>query len=190
VRTQCLELSLRHWDIGQHGVWGGLVPADRAALRRRKHPSTIRPVPQPRRPGMGNTTRGDLLTSPQKRDPATPADADATLRPVSIRAEALRTGPSVSHMRGRMSQGDRAASKGLPTTGELDASTTTYWNSGTSKASLQRRHHPLEGRPGALRGRARPQPVKFLMSVDTRTGQFRPRKVGCGERGLPRGPST
>ena len=34
VRTQCLELSLRHWDIGQHGVWAGLVPADRAALRR------------------------------------------------------------------------------------------------------------------------------------------------------------
>jgi hypothetical protein len=47
VRTQCLELSLRHWDIGQHGVWGGLVPADRAALRRRRHPSTIRPVPRP-----------------------------------------------------------------------------------------------------------------------------------------------
>jgi len=35
VRTQCLALSLRHWDIGQHGVWGGLVPADRARLRRR-----------------------------------------------------------------------------------------------------------------------------------------------------------
>jgi hypothetical protein len=47
VRSQCLELSLRHWDIGQHGVWGGLVPADRAALRRRRHPSTIRPVPRP-----------------------------------------------------------------------------------------------------------------------------------------------
>jgi Transcription factor WhiB len=43
VRTQCLELSLRHWDIGQHGVWGGLVPADRAALRRRRQPSTIPP---------------------------------------------------------------------------------------------------------------------------------------------------
>jgi hypothetical protein len=26
-------LSLRHWDIGQHGVWGGLVPAERGALR-------------------------------------------------------------------------------------------------------------------------------------------------------------
>jgi WhiB family redox-sensing transcriptional regulator len=35
VRAQCLELSLRHWDTGQHGVWGGLVPAERAELRRR-----------------------------------------------------------------------------------------------------------------------------------------------------------
>lgn len=35
VRAACLELSLRHWTIGQHGVWGGLVAADRAALRRR-----------------------------------------------------------------------------------------------------------------------------------------------------------
>ena len=34
VRAQCLALSLRHWDIGQHGIWGGLVPADRARLRR------------------------------------------------------------------------------------------------------------------------------------------------------------
>ncbi len=36
VRAQCLELSLRHWDIGQHGVWGGLVATDRAHLRRRR----------------------------------------------------------------------------------------------------------------------------------------------------------
>jgi Transcription factor WhiB len=36
VRALCLELSLRHWDIGQHGVWGGLVAADRARLRRRR----------------------------------------------------------------------------------------------------------------------------------------------------------
>jgi hypothetical protein len=33
VRGQCLVLSLRHWGIGQHGVWGGLVAADRARLR-------------------------------------------------------------------------------------------------------------------------------------------------------------
>ena len=34
-RAQCLELSLRHWDVGQHGIWGGLVATDRASLRRR-----------------------------------------------------------------------------------------------------------------------------------------------------------
>jgi Transcription factor WhiB len=37
VRAECLALSLRHWDIGQHGVWGGLVAAERAALPRRGH---------------------------------------------------------------------------------------------------------------------------------------------------------
>jgi transcription factor WhiB len=37
VRAQCLTLSLRHWDIGQHGVWGGMVPAERMALRRLLH---------------------------------------------------------------------------------------------------------------------------------------------------------
>jgi hypothetical protein len=34
IRRQCLEASLRDWGIGQHGVWGGLVPAGRAVLRR------------------------------------------------------------------------------------------------------------------------------------------------------------
>jgi hypothetical protein len=64
VRTQCLELSLRHWDIGQHGVWGGLLPADRAALRSRRHPSTIRPPLLPLKPRHRDTTRGDLLNKP------------------------------------------------------------------------------------------------------------------------------
>ena len=36
VRGACLELSLRHWDIGQHGIWGGLVATDRADLRRQR----------------------------------------------------------------------------------------------------------------------------------------------------------
>jgi hypothetical protein len=34
VRAECLALSLQHWEIGQHGVWGGLVAAERAALPR------------------------------------------------------------------------------------------------------------------------------------------------------------
>jgi Transcription factor WhiB len=37
VRAQCLEFSLRHWNVGQHGVWGGLVAADRAVLCRSGH---------------------------------------------------------------------------------------------------------------------------------------------------------
>ena len=42
VRAECLALSLRHWDIGQHGVWGGLVAAERAALPRRRHATPLR----------------------------------------------------------------------------------------------------------------------------------------------------
>jgi hypothetical protein len=34
VRVDCLALSLRHRDIGQHGVWGGLGSADGARLSR------------------------------------------------------------------------------------------------------------------------------------------------------------
>jgi len=34
VRAECLELSIRVWDAaGQHGIWGGLVEADRASAR-------------------------------------------------------------------------------------------------------------------------------------------------------------
>jgi hypothetical protein len=36
VRTHCLELSLRYWTVGQHGVWGGTVPAERTELYRRR----------------------------------------------------------------------------------------------------------------------------------------------------------
>src|SRR5215470_7683962 len=41
VRAECLALSLRHPDIGQHGVWGGLVAAERAALARRRHATVL-----------------------------------------------------------------------------------------------------------------------------------------------------
>jgi hypothetical protein len=35
VGAHCLELSLRYWTFGQHGIWGGTVPAERTELRRR-----------------------------------------------------------------------------------------------------------------------------------------------------------
>jgi len=35
VRAECLEMSLREWEnVGQYGIWGGLVVAERQALRR------------------------------------------------------------------------------------------------------------------------------------------------------------
>jgi WhiB family transcriptional regulator, redox-sensing transcriptional regulator len=33
VREECLELAVRSWAAGQHGVWGGTVPAEREELR-------------------------------------------------------------------------------------------------------------------------------------------------------------
>jgi WhiB family redox-sensing transcriptional regulator len=45
VRAECLALSLRYWQVGQHGVWGGLVPVERAALRRGG--STVGPMSKP-----------------------------------------------------------------------------------------------------------------------------------------------
>ena len=35
VRASCLAVSLKHWDLGQYGIWGGLVAAERAQLRSR-----------------------------------------------------------------------------------------------------------------------------------------------------------
>jgi WhiB family transcriptional regulator, redox-sensing transcriptional regulator len=35
VRAECLEMSLRQWQtIGKHGIWGGLVEAERAMAHR------------------------------------------------------------------------------------------------------------------------------------------------------------
>ena len=45
VRAECLALSLRHWDIGQYGVWGGLVAAERAALPHRGPATVLRAAP-------------------------------------------------------------------------------------------------------------------------------------------------
>ena len=61
VRGPCLTLSLQHWDIGQHGIWGGLVAADRARLRRRM------PAGQ---------TAGHGITVAQDDDPAVTSRCD------------------------------------------------------------------------------------------------------------------
>jgi Transcription factor WhiB len=60
VQDECLVLSLQHWDVGQHGVWGGLVAADRARLRRglpggptgRRGPAASGMMARPSDPGV------------------------------------------------------------------------------------------------------------------------------------------
>jgi hypothetical protein len=55
VRTHCLELSLRYWTVGQHGIWGGTVPAEREALRRELTELQVR--------GAGEAAFGDRAAS-------------------------------------------------------------------------------------------------------------------------------
>ena len=57
VRGQCLALSLRHWDLGQHGIWGGLVAAERAQLRRQITADHT---------GCGNAPGYVILTAPAR----------------------------------------------------------------------------------------------------------------------------
>jgi hypothetical protein len=70
VRSECLVLLLRHWDIGRHGVWGGMVAADRARLHRglpggpsgRRGPAASRMMVRPSVPGVhfGPVTGGNV----------------------------------------------------------------------------------------------------------------------------------
>ncbi len=63
VRDACLELSMRHWRIGQHGIWGGLVPVERAAVRRQRLESARR--------------NGRVLSGADRTADGTPAPAPA-----------------------------------------------------------------------------------------------------------------
>ena len=68
VRGGCLELSLRHWTIGQHGVWGGLVARPgRVAPPMARLPARI--WPRPVHPGS-HLGRGPGNQSRRAKGPA------------------------------------------------------------------------------------------------------------------------
>jgi len=46
VRGECLELALRNWAIGQFGVWGGTVPAERESYAPGRSLSSPRCCPE------------------------------------------------------------------------------------------------------------------------------------------------
>jgi hypothetical protein len=74
VRGHCLTLSLRHWEIGQHGVWGGLVAAERARLRRRVPAG--RATAEPAEPGAVLAGRGIPPSGMMTRSPGRGVLAD------------------------------------------------------------------------------------------------------------------
>jgi WhiB family transcriptional regulator, redox-sensing transcriptional regulator len=55
VRDECLELSLRNWKVGQHGVWGGTVPAERQELRTARAAQLARAAARGRAAGQAAT---------------------------------------------------------------------------------------------------------------------------------------
>jgi hypothetical protein len=55
VRAECLELALRNWAIGQFGVRGGTVPAERGKLRAGR-------VTQPAHVPPGNQAAGQVAS--------------------------------------------------------------------------------------------------------------------------------
>jgi WhiB family redox-sensing transcriptional regulator len=63
VREQCLELALRNWAVGQHGVWGGTVPAERERLRATRVAQLTRVLARNRYADLAATRNGDREAS-------------------------------------------------------------------------------------------------------------------------------
>ena len=63
VREQCLELALRNWAVGQHGVWGGTVPAERERLRGARVAQLTRVLARNRGAGLAASRDADRAAS-------------------------------------------------------------------------------------------------------------------------------
>jgi WhiB family redox-sensing transcriptional regulator len=63
VREECLELALRNWAVGQHGVWGGTVPAERERLRAARVAQLTRVLARNRYADLAASRTGDRAAS-------------------------------------------------------------------------------------------------------------------------------
>ena len=63
VREECLELALRNWAVGQHGVWGGTVPAERERLRAARVTQLTRVLARNRHAGLAASRDADRAAS-------------------------------------------------------------------------------------------------------------------------------
>jgi WhiB family redox-sensing transcriptional regulator len=63
VREECLELALRNWAVGQHGVWGGTVAAERDRLRAARVAQLTRVLARNRYADLAATRHPDRAAS-------------------------------------------------------------------------------------------------------------------------------
>jgi WhiB family transcriptional regulator, redox-sensing transcriptional regulator len=63
VREECLELALRNWTVGRHGVWGGTVPAEREQLRAGRFAQLSRALARSRDADRAASRDADLAVS-------------------------------------------------------------------------------------------------------------------------------
>jgi WhiB family redox-sensing transcriptional regulator len=79
VRVECLELALRNWAVGQHGVWGGTVPADRERLRSGRVAQLTRVLARNRDADLAASRRTDRAASLSRRPFSTSMTDNLTL---------------------------------------------------------------------------------------------------------------
>jgi hypothetical protein len=63
VREECLELALRNWAVGQHGVWGGTVQAERERLRAARFAQLTRVLTRNRYADLAASRNADRTAS-------------------------------------------------------------------------------------------------------------------------------
>ena len=90
VRGECLELALPNWAIGQFGVWGGTVPAERESYA--PGGSLSSPMCCPK---SGCWTGGVVTAAGQSRDAGRPGAAVSGGIPAAVQHEPEPAGHTV-----------------------------------------------------------------------------------------------
>jgi Transcription factor WhiB len=91
VRAECLELAVRNWAVGQHGVWGGTVPADRERLRSGRVAQLTRVLARNRNSDLAANRDADRAASLYRFRPPTGAPCGRLIRG----ATPIRTSPQI-----------------------------------------------------------------------------------------------
>jgi WhiB family transcriptional regulator, redox-sensing transcriptional regulator len=119
VREECLELALRNWAVGQHGVWGGTVPAERERLRAARVAQLTRVLARNRGIGPAVSRDADRAASLSPPCGQRLLQADNRLAVQAAMAELFQHLPGGIQVNGGADpRGDRAVRQHLPDRGQ------------------------------------------------------------------------